>query len=222
MFALSSTKMLAVITPKSRKNTPMSRKVSHSRLHNQAIRWRRIVAPGMMSVFRCGAGRCSELRRNLRLEWDLLCLAGKAVDSDRQWPFARSPVVNNDALDRIDCRVPGLALQDASRCFVSRFPARANTCRSEVDVLGVVLAVEPGSHEPHDVHGGAAPPGRELAHFVGASRAFRHVLGKLADDVTQMMDLLLAGDVALGATCVLNVLVPSHHLPERLRFSALG
>ena len=47
------------------------------------------------------------------------------------------------------------------------------------------------------------------------------MLGDLADDVTQMVDLLLPGNVALGAARVLNVLLPAHDLPQRVRLGTL-
>ena len=48
------------------------------------------------------------------------------------------------------------------------------------------------------------------------------MLCQLADDMAQVMNLLLPRDMALGATRILNVLLPARHLPQRLRFRALG
>src|SRR6185369_5049400 len=124
--------------------------------------------------------------------------------------------VDDDALRRIDRPFPRRALQDPPGIRVAGLPAGADAVRREIDVLGVILAVERRCHEAYDVHRRAAAPGRELAHVLALARAFRQLLRELADDVPQMMDLLLPRDVAAGAARELDVLLPAHDLPQRL------
>src|SRR5688572_33400372 len=98
--------------------------------------------------------------------------------------------------------------------------AKADARGAEVQVLGEVLALERRREQAHHVHGGgAAPRGERLAFvlFIDWKMA-----GELADHMPQMVNLLLARDVAVGAARVLDVLLARHDLPERLGLVAGG
>src|SRR5215472_17505710 len=125
--------------------------------------------------------------------------------------------VFDDALDRVRWHGPRRALEHPHRVGIAGVAADADAARREVDVLGVVLALHARREQVGDVHLGTAPPGRELLDFAVGLLGRRQLLGQLADDVAQTMDLLLASDVAVGAARVLDVLLARHHFPDRLR-----
>jgi hypothetical protein len=52
-------------------------------------------------------------------------------------------LVDQDAAQRVDVAVPGLLLDRAPDIVVAGLPAPADAIGAEVDVLGVVLAIEP-------------------------------------------------------------------------------
>src|SRR5205807_8766550 len=76
--------------------------------------------------------------------------------------------------------------------------------------------------EPYDVHEGTATVAR---HFLDGRRCtllFRHQPDQLADDMTELMNVLLTCDMAVGATRILNILLPIEHLPYRFRLRPFG
>src|SRR5574338_1372989 len=71
-------------------------------------------------------------------------------------------LMDEDASQRIDLAIPGLLLDRAPHVVVAGLPAPADAIGTEIDVLGVVLAIEPRGQQPNQMHGGAAAIGREL------------------------------------------------------------
>src|SRR3974377_860564 len=67
--------------------------------------------------------------------------------------------VQIEAFDWIDFGFPRRLLESLGRVHNPRLPALANAVAAEVDVLGVVLAVEARSEKAHDVHPGEAAVG---------------------------------------------------------------
>ena len=128
--------------------------------------------------------------------------------------------VDHDALQHVDVALPRLFRQHALAMLVSGLPAGADACAGEVDVLGVVLAVEPRRKQPDQVHDRAAAIGGEFLDHRIVAPVFGNVLHQFAHDVAQTMQLLLPGDVAFAAAGKLKVLLPAHHLPDR--FAARG
>src|SRR5258708_22234513 len=130
-------------------------------------------------------------------------------------------MVDDDTFDRVDPRVPRRALDHVPRRRVAGLPAGPDAGCGEIDVLRLILAVESRRDQPQNVHRRPAAPRGELAHLRRVASLFRHLLGDLADDVAQMVDLLLPGDVALGAARLLYVSVSGHDLPHPLARAAL-
>src|SRR5689334_104736 len=127
----------------------------------------------------------------------------EAVDAARELrAHARRIVVNDHAFDRIDRRAPRRGGEHAFRVLVARFPPRGDARGGEVDVLRVVLAVELRRDQAHDVHRRAAAPRRELLRLRTRAHVVGQPLRELADHVAQVMDLLLACDVAARAARV--------------------
>src|SRR5260221_2890934 len=122
--------------------------------------------------------------------------------------------VDQRALQRIDVADPGLLGDDPLGMLVARLPAAADAGAREIDVLGVVLAVEPRRQQAHEMHRGGAAVAQEFAHFRIGALLVGEPIAKLADDVAQAMDLLLPHDVAFAAARVLDVLLPAEHLPD--------
>src|SRR5438105_250600 len=148
--------------------------------------------------------------------------AGEAVDAFGKVSGGFYRLVDDYALGRIDRLRPRSTIEHLTGIVVSRLPSHTYAFRREVDVLGVVLAVEVRCVQSRHVHGRTAAPAGQLAHFGRLARGLGHALGELPDDVPQVVDLLLARDMALGAAGILDVLGPPHDLPHRLGFGAFG
>src|SRR5689334_15157095 len=65
------------------------------------------------------------------------------------------------------------------------------------------------------MHGRAAAILQELRHLGIAALFIAETLAKLADDMAKPMDLLLPHDMTFAAACILDVLLPAQHLPNR-------
>src|SRR2546425_11557327 len=130
--------------------------------------------------------------------------------------------MDDHAFHRVDRLLPGLAREHLLRVGVAGLAARGDAGGREVDVLAVVVALELGREEAHDMHGGAAAV-TGMALDVGvAALLLGQVMRELADDVAQAVDLLVARDVAVGAARGLDVLPAAGHGPERLRLRGPG
>src|SRR5262249_45235123 len=103
------------------------------------------------------------------------------------------------------------------RIGVTRLPATANARRAEIDVLGVVLVVEPRRKQANHVHARQATVLAQLRNARLLAFLFRNELDQLRHDMAQLVDLALARDVARYATGILNVLVAIQDLPDRFR-----
>src|SRR5216117_434320 len=64
--------------------------------------------------------------------------------------------MDDHAFHRVDRLLPRLAREHLPRVGVAGLAARGDAGGREVDVLAVVVALELGGEEAHDVHGGAA------------------------------------------------------------------
>src|SRR5438552_156135 len=148
--------------------------------------------------------------------------AGEAVDAFGKMSGGFYRLVDDYALGRIDRLHPGSTIEHLTGVGIARLPTHAYAFGRKVDVLGVVLAVEVRCVQSRHVHGRTAAPAGQLAHCGRLARGLGHALGEFPDDVPQVVDLLLARDVALGAAGILDVLGPPHDLPDRLWFGAFG
>src|SRR5438128_3218481 len=127
--------MLTVIAPNSRKNKPISRKVSQRWFQRKSIRRVRIAWLPVDPPVAVGAPRavihCASAASTANDE--LLGPTGETVDSHGQRAGAGAGVMDDDTFDRIDRRIPWRALDDAPRRVVARLPARPDTVRREID-----------------------------------------------------------------------------------------
>src|SRR5690242_17161442 len=98
---------------------------------------------------------------------------------------------------------------------ITRLPASANSAWREIDILGVIFAVDLRRNQTRDMHRRFAAPRREFPDGGRVAVLLRYVLRDFEDDVAQMMDLLLPGDVAFRAARILDVFLPTHHFPQR-------
>ena len=71
--------------------------------------------------------------------------------------------MQDKAFERIDVTVPRFPLQRVASVRVARLPAPSDSRRAEVDVLGVVLAVDPWGQQSDDVHARQATVGSHIA-----------------------------------------------------------
>src|SRR6266550_985532 len=87
----------------------------------------------------------------------------KAIDAAREYcSNARRVVVDDHALDGVDRRTPRSGFQHPFGVGVAGLPTRANTRWREVDVFGVVLAVDLRRNQTDDMHRRLASPRRKL------------------------------------------------------------
>src|SRR3981189_1862819 len=121
-------------------------------------------------------------------------------------------LMDDHARQCVDRAFPRLVFEDLPRMVMAGLPASFDAGAREVDVLGVVLAIEAGQQEPHQVHERAAAILREILPDRIVAQLRRQALGEFPHDVAQAMDLRLAGDVALAAAGELDVLMARHHL----------
>src|SRR3989454_10765203 len=132
-------------------------------------------------------------------------------------PFAQRRVLMDDhAFHRVDRLLPWPAREHLLRVGVAGLAARGDAGGREVDVLGVVVALQLGGEEAHDVHRGAAAVAGMALEVGMAALLLGQVMRELADDVAQAVDLHVARDVAVGAARVLDVLLAAEHVPDRL------
>src|SRR6266851_6225916 len=148
--------------------------------------------------------------------------AGEAVDAFGKVSGGFYRLVNDYALGRIDRLHPGSTIEHLAGVGISRLPPHAYAFRREVDVLSVVVNFEIRCVQSRHMHGRAAAPASQLTHLGRLARGLGNAFGQLADDMPQVVDLLLARDVTLGAARVLDVLGAPHDLPDRLGFGAFG
>ena len=89
-----------------------------------------------------------------------------------------------------------------------------DAARAEIDVLGMVLAGEPRRHQSHDVHACDAAVGGKFLRLGRACDLRRQSRCKLADDVTQLVQLLLTPDVTGCPARILEILVARQDFPD--------
>src|SRR5207249_10076185 len=82
-------------------------------------------------------------------------------------------LVENDAGERIELTDPGLPFEHRLGMAVTGVPALHDAGRAEIDVLGVVLAAELRSEQPHHMHPGRAAITGELPHRLVVALGFR-------------------------------------------------
>ena len=71
-------------------------------------------------------------------------------------------------------------------------PALLDTLGTEIDILGVGLAIELRREQPHHMHRGLAAIARQFTHRRAVALGLRDTRGELVDDVPQPVKLLLA------------------------------
>src|SRR5215471_6997663 len=131
-------------------------------------------------------------------------------------------LVQNDAFERVACIVPGRAAQCTDRVGIACFPPQTNAGGAEVDILGVILVVEPRSQKFYDMHLRPAAIFGQV--FDDRMVAFlrRYEFHQLRDDVTQLMHLALLRNVVCNPARILDVLLTVEHLPDGFRFDPHG
>jgi hypothetical protein len=103
--------------------------------------------------------------------------------------------VQEDAFDWIDLTPPRRLFDGSHRLIITSLPALLYARRREVDILGMILVFVTGPQKAHEMHARQATITRQLADILACSQLFRNVLRQFLDDVTQAMNLGLAGNV---------------------------
>ena len=125
--------------------------------------------------------------------------------------------MQDHALKWIEFALPCGLVERAHGGGIARLLAHADAGWTEIDVLGVVLVVESGRHQAHDVHARDSAVTLELFRRFARAHALRQQPRKLGDDEAQPMRLFQAGDLSGDAARILDVLLAMEHLPDRFR-----
>src|SRR6266545_7419885 len=154
---------------------------------------------------------------------DSTCTIAAPAKRSTSIPLGHRPIVTNglvqdDAFERIAIVLPGLARERPHGVGVAGLPAAADAGRCEVDILGVVLVVEPRRQEPDHVHAREAAIGAQLLSLLALVGGDQ--LDQLRHHVTQLVHLALARDVARHPARILDVLVAIEPPPHGLRRAA--
>ena len=123
------------------------------------------------------------------------CNTGK-----RSWlRLDRYRPVDNHAFNWIEFIPPGGFFHGPLCVSITGIPAHLDARFAEIDVLGMILVFESRSQQRYDMHVGYAAVAGQIAHPRRVTDVLRHVLYELGDDVTQAVDLLLAGNMVCNA-----------------------
>jgi hypothetical protein len=124
--------------------------------------------------------------------------------------------VDGDAHHRIDRRVPRTPLQNPHRVRITGLPTGMNAGAGEVDVAQMILVIESRRFEANDVHESAAAVARHLRDGRRCTLLFRHQPDQFADDMTELMDVLLPRDMAVGAARIVIGLIDRRTIADSL------
>ena len=116
--------------------------------------------------------------------------------------------MQNDPGERIELADPWRTIEHRPGMGVTGLPTLHDTRAAEIDIFGVVLALELRGEQPHHMHPGWAAVARQLAYRLAVAFGLRQPRGELVNDMAQSMGLLLARDVTRDPTGVLHVLMP--------------
>jgi hypothetical protein len=114
----------------------------------------------------------------------------QALDED----FGASPAANrcscpgfmkNDPLHRIKLTVPWSDGNDAARVGITRSAARPDSAGAEVDVFGVILAIDSWRQQPHDMHSGETAILCETQNFRRLAQLLWHLLYQFGYDMSK-------------------------------------
>src|SRR3712207_2277035 len=176
--------------------------------------------PGVtVETTRCTFAPTSERRRRLcdHVGWQWSQIVSRRPPeriSASCYHRLRSCLVQDEALHRIKLAGPGSQFQDAAGVGIPSLPAFANAARAEVDVFGVILAIQRRRQQANHVHAGQAAISRQLLDSLGLTLRLRQVPDELGDHMPEPMDLVLPGHMTGGAAGILVVLVAAPDLPE--------
>src|SRR6266480_1996168 len=129
-------------------------------------------------------------------------------------------LVKNDTRERIELADPGRAIEHGLGVGITAIPALHDAGWAEIDVLGVVLAIELRRQQPHDMHPRRAAVAGQFTYRLAVAFGLRQSGGELADDMAQTMRLLLARDMAGDPAGILHILVAVENFRHRGRLCA--
>src|SRR6516162_6712913 len=137
-------------------------------------------------------------------------------------PLLVGRLVDDDAGQRVDVALPRLFGDDPPRLLVTGPPTGGDAGPREIDILGMILAVQPRRQQPYEVHRRVTTVRGPFPHrrIIACPRGEPHA--ELANDVAEPVDLLLPGDIAFAAPGVFNVLWPAKNLPNVSGSEACG
>ena len=94
-----------------------------------------------------------------------------------------------------------------ARVSITCRAARPDSAGAEVDVFGMVLAIDSWRQQPHDMHSSETAILCETANFRCLAQLLRYLLHQFGYDVPKPVQLLLPSGMADGTARVLDVLL---------------
>src|ERR1700741_1576600 len=98
--------------------------------------------------------------------------------------------MKNDALHRIKLTFPWGHGNNAARVNITCRVARPDAAGAEVDVFGVILAIDSWRQQPHDMHSGETAVLCETADFRRLAQLLRYLLHQFGYDMSKPVQLL--------------------------------
>src|SRR5205814_9224547 len=108
--------------------------------------------------------------------------------------------MQNDPGERIELADPWRTIEHRPGMGVTGLPTLHDTRAAEIDIFGVVLALEMRGEQPHHMHPGWAAVARQLADRLAVTFGLRQPASELGNDLAQSMCLLLAPHVTRDPT----------------------
>jgi hypothetical protein len=115
--------------------------------------------------------------------------------------------MKNDSLHRVKLTLPWGHGNNSARVSITGRAARPDSTGAEVDVFGVILAIDSWRQQPHDMHSGETAVLCETANFRCLAQLLRYVLNQFGYDMSKPVQLLLPNGMADGTARVLDVLL---------------
>ena len=93
--------------------------------------------------------------------------------------------MKNDSLHRIKLTLPWGHGNKAARVSITCRAARPDSAGAEVDVFGVILAIDSWRQQPHDMHSGETAVLGETPNFRRLAQLLRYVLYQFGYDMSK-------------------------------------
>src|SRR5258708_32972555 len=95
--------------------------------------------------------------------------------------------MKNDPRERIELADPRRTIKHRPGVNITRVPALHDAGRTEIDVLGMVLAIELRRQQPHHMHPRRTTVTGQFRHRIAVTLSIWQSAGRVAEVITQTM-----------------------------------